>query len=72
MLCVTTPFTSPYTVALAARIRKAALALIIYDLYPDTLVMAGFLHPTSILTKFLRWTNQAMFSRLDSRSSAAT
>src|SRR5436190_605370 len=58
LLFVTTPFTTPYTVALAARIRKAASALIIYDLYPDTLVMAGFLHPSSILTKFLRWTNQ--------------
>lgn len=66
LLCVTTPFTTPYTVALAARIRRAASALIIYDLYPDSLVMAGFLHPSSILTKFLRWTNQAMFTRLDS------
>jgi len=66
LLCVTTPFTTPYTVALAARIRKAASALIIYDLYPDSLVMAGFLHPSSVLTKLLRWTNQMMFSRLDS------
>ena len=54
LLCVTTPFTLPYTVALAARLRKAASALIIYDLYPDTLVMAGFLRANSILTRFLR------------------
>lgn len=66
LLCVTTPFTTPYTVALAAKLRKAASALIIYDLYPDSLVMAGFLHPSSVLTKLLRWTNQMMFSRLDS------
>jgi glycosyltransferase involved in cell wall biosynthesis len=65
LLCVTTPFTLPYTVALAARLRKAASALIIYDLYPDTLVMAGFLDAASILTKWLRSANKVMFQSLD-------
>lgn len=65
LLCVTTPFTLPYTVALAARLRKAASALIIYDLYPDTLVMAGFLGASSILTKWLRSANEVMFRWLD-------
>ncbi len=66
LLCVTTPFTTPYTVALAARLRRAASALIIYDLYPDSLVMAGFLRPSSILAKLLRWTNNVMFGWMDS------
>ncbi len=66
LLCVTTPFTLPYAVALAARLRKAASALIIYDLYPDTLVMVGFLSPSSILTRLLRWVNNVMFHWLDS------
>jgi glycosyltransferase involved in cell wall biosynthesis len=65
LLCVTTPFTLPYTVALAARLRKAASALIIYDLYPDTLVMAGFLSASSILTRWLRSANEVMFQWLD-------
>jgi glycosyltransferase involved in cell wall biosynthesis len=65
LLCVTTPFTLPYTVALAARLRKAASALIIYDLYPDTLVMAGFLQANSILTRFLRAANKTMYQWLD-------
>jgi glycosyltransferase involved in cell wall biosynthesis len=65
LLCVTTPFTLPYTVALAARLRKAASALIIYDLYPDTLVMAGFLRASSTLTKWLRSANKNMFQWLD-------
>jgi glycosyltransferase involved in cell wall biosynthesis len=65
LLCVTTPFTLPYTVALAARLRKAASALIIYDLYPDTLVMAGFLGASSILTRWLRSANEVMFQWLD-------
>ncbi len=65
LLCVTTPFTLPYTVALAARLRRAASALIIYDLYPDTLVMAGFLSASSTLTKLLRSANGVMFRWLD-------
>ncbi len=65
LLSVTTPFTLPYTVTLAARLRKAASALIIYDLYPDTLVMAGFLRATSILTRWLRSANEIMFGWLD-------
>ncbi|MDB5875975.1 MAG: glycosyltransferase WbuB [Ramlibacter sp.] len=65
LLCVTTPFTLPYTVALAARLRKAASAVIVYDLYPDTLIMAGFLSASSFLTRWLRTANQVMFRWLD-------
>ena len=65
VLCVTTPFTLPYAVALAARLRGASAALIIYDFYPDSLVMAGFLRPTSMLTKIMRWANKVMFEGLD-------
>lgn len=65
VLCVTTPFTLPYAVALAARLREASAALIIYDFYPDSLVMAGFLRPTSMLTKIMRWANKVMFQGLD-------
>jgi glycosyltransferase involved in cell wall biosynthesis len=65
LLSVTTPFTLPYAVTLAARMRKAASALIIYDLYPDTLVMAGFLRATSVLTRWLRSANATMLRWLD-------
>lgn len=65
LLSVTTPFTLPYTVTLAARLRKAASALIIYDFYPDSLVMAGFLRANSVLTRLLRFANRTMFRLLD-------
>jgi len=65
LLSVTTPFTLPYTVTLAARLRRAASALIIYDLYPDSLVMAGFLRANSLLTRLLRFANRTMFRLLD-------
>jgi len=66
VVSVTTPFTAPYAVTLAARLCKAASSLIIYDLYPDTLTMTGFLRPSSTLNKLLRWSNKIMFSWLDS------
>ncbi len=65
VLTVTAPFTLPYAVALAARRRKAASTLIMHDLYPDTLVMARLLRPTSLLTRGLRSVNEAMFAWLD-------
>jgi glycosyltransferase involved in cell wall biosynthesis len=65
LLSVTTPFTLPYTVTFAARLRKAASALIIYDLYPDTLVMAGFLEANSFLTRKLHVANNTMLRWLD-------
>jgi len=36
-----------------------------YDFYPDTLVMAGFLHPSSIITKIMRRANTVMYEWLD-------
>jgi glycosyltransferase involved in cell wall biosynthesis len=65
LLSVTTPFTLPYTVTIAARLRKAASVLIIHDFYPDSLVMAGLLSATSFLTRLLRSANKMMFRRLD-------
>ncbi len=65
LLSVTTPFTLPYTVTLAARLRKAASALIIYDFYPDSLVMAGFVSADAFLTRLLRFANRVMFRLLD-------
>ena len=65
LLSVTTPFTLPYTVTIAARLRKAASALIIYDFYPDSLVMAGFLRANSFLTRCLRLANRTLFRWLD-------
>jgi glycosyltransferase involved in cell wall biosynthesis len=65
VLSVTTPFTSPYAVALAAKLRRASAALIIYDFYPDSLIMAGFLQPTSVVAGTMRWANKLMFGWLD-------
>src|SRR5258707_5186946 len=41
VLTVTAPFVLPYAVAAAARLRRARSILIMHDLYPDVLVMAG-------------------------------
>jgi colanic acid biosynthesis glycosyl transferase WcaI len=63
--CVTNPFTMPYAVVLAAKLRGAATALLIYDLYPEALEAAGFIRSTSVLNRLLRLLNGLMFKALD-------
>jgi colanic acid biosynthesis glycosyl transferase WcaI len=64
-LTVTAPFMLPYAVAAAARLKRARSALIMHDLYPDVLVMAGLLKPASIPARAIRAANALMFRALD-------
>lgn len=64
-LTVTAPFMLPYAVAAAAKLKRARSALIMHDLYPDVLVMAGLLKPSSIPAKAMRAANALMFRALD-------
>lgn len=65
VFCVTTPFTLPYGVMLAARLRGAATVLLIYDLYPEALQAAGLAQPSSLTARAIRRANAMMFRRLD-------
>lgn len=65
VLTVTAPFMLPYAVAAAARLRGARSALIMHDLFPDVLVMAGLLKPGSIVTRTMRFANSLMFRALN-------
>lgn len=65
VLCVTAPFTLPYAVVLAAKLRRAATLLLIYDLYPEALEAAGLIKPTSVAARLLRFANSLVFPRLD-------
>ena len=62
---VPAPFTLPYATAAAARIKRARSVLIMHDLYPEVLVMAGLLRATSIFTTLMRATNSLMFRALN-------
>ena len=62
---VTAPFMLPYAVVAAARLKRARSALIMHDLYPDVLVMAGLLKPGSVLARAIRGMNVLMFRGLD-------
>ena len=66
VLCVTAPFTLPYAVVLAAKLRRASAVLVIYDLYPEALVMAGFVQPTSLIARSIRFANGILFGALNS------
>jgi colanic acid biosynthesis glycosyl transferase WcaI len=64
-LTVPAPFMLPYAVAAAARVKRARSALIMHDLYPDVLVMAGLLRSSSFLAKAIRGANALMFRALN-------
>ncbi|AMA59242.1 glycosyltransferase family 4 protein [Bradyrhizobium sp. CCGE-LA001] len=65
VLTVTAPFMLPYAVAAAARLKGARSALIMHDLFPDVLVMAGLLKPGSFVTRTMRAANSLMFRALN-------
>ena len=65
VLTVTAPFMLPYAVAAAARLRGARSALILHDLFPDVMVMAGLLKPGSIVARAMRAANALMFRALN-------
>lgn len=65
VLCVTTPFALPYPVVLATKWRRAKAVLLIYDLYPEALVMAGLVQPQSMVAKAIRFANGQLFPALD-------
>jgi colanic acid biosynthesis glycosyl transferase WcaI len=65
VFCVTTPFTAPYAVVLAAKLRGAATALLIYDLYPETLEKTGIIKPSSLTARLIRVANAFLFGSLD-------
>jgi putative colanic acid biosynthesis glycosyltransferase WcaI len=64
VFCVTTPFTLPYAVVLAARLRRASAVLLIYDLYPEALEAAGLIEPSSLPARLLRLANARMYRAL--------
>ena len=65
VLTVTAPFMLPYAVAAAAWLKSARSALILHDLFPDVLVMAGLLKPRSIVAGVMRAANSLMFRALN-------
>ena len=64
-LTVTAPFMLPYAVVAAAKFKRARSALIMHDLFPDVLVMAGLLKPGSIPAKAIGALNALTFRALD-------
>jgi glycosyltransferase involved in cell wall biosynthesis len=64
-LTVPAPFMLPYAFAAAAKLKGARSVLIMHDLYPDVLIMAGMLKPDSLLSKAMHALNAPMFRALD-------
>lgn len=64
-LTVPAPFMLPYAFAAAARLKGAKSVLIMHDLYPDVLILAGLLKPESVLARVMHALNAMMFRALD-------
>ena len=56
-LTVTAPFMLPYAVVAAAKLKRAKSVLIMHDLFPDVLVVAGILRPNSLIARAIRGAN---------------
>jgi colanic acid biosynthesis glycosyl transferase WcaI len=65
VVCITSPFTLPYTVLLAAKLRGAMTLLLIHDLYPEALEAAGLIHAKSFAARLIRFANTLLFRSLD-------
>ncbi|MCA6117736.1 glycosyltransferase family 4 protein [Bradyrhizobium sp. WSM 1738] len=64
-LTVPAPFMLPYAFAAAVKLKGARSVLVMHDLYPDVLIMAGLLKPDSLLAKAMHALNAPMFRALD-------
>lgn len=64
-LTVTAPFLLPYAVVAAAKLKRARSVLIMHDLFPEVLVVAGVISSNSVVAKILQGMNRLMFHSLD-------
>lgn len=65
VFCVTTPFTLPYFIVLAAKLRGSAAVVLIYDLYPDALIAAKIIKHSSLAARLIRMMNGFVFRAAD-------
>ncbi|MBI3434472.1 MAG: glycosyltransferase family 4 protein [Proteobacteria bacterium] len=65
VIVVTAPFLLPYSTVLAAWIKRAPTALIVFDLYPDAIIAAGLITPNSLLARLVRRFNEWLYRALD-------
>lgn len=64
VITVTAPFLLPYAVVAAAYIKRAKSILVLHDLFPDVLIVAGVTGPNSVVARALRAANYLMFGGL--------
>ncbi len=65
VLVVTNPPTLPFVALLACKLRRAKLILRIEDAYPDAMVAAGMVRPTSLIVRFLNVLHRSLYRNAD-------
>lgn len=65
ILVVSNPPIAPILTAFVSGIRKIPFYILVFDLYPDALMQAGFVTKTNMLFRFWRKLNHRYFSRAE-------
>lgn len=65
VLVATNPPVSPFLVALACRLRRAKCVLLVQDVYPETLVAAGMLDRSSLITRVVNRLNRSLYRAME-------
>jgi len=65
VFAVTNPPSLPYAVWLSAKIRRAKPVLIVHDIYPEILSVAGLIGEKRLLYRFMRWVSHSLTARFD-------
>jgi glycosyltransferase involved in cell wall biosynthesis len=65
VLVATNPPVSPFLIALACRLRRAKCVLLVQDVYPETLVAAGMLDPSSLVTRAVNRLSKRLYLAME-------
>jgi colanic acid biosynthesis glycosyl transferase WcaI len=60
-LVVTNPPLLPFLTMLACRLRGLKMVLLIHDVYPDVMVLAGLISPDGILARIIEWFTRGLY-----------
>jgi glycosyltransferase involved in cell wall biosynthesis len=61
LLVVTNPPTLPFVAAIVARLRAAALLVLVHDVYPDVMIASRMISRDGVAARLLRWLSRRLY-----------
>jgi colanic acid biosynthesis glycosyl transferase WcaI len=65
VIVVTNPPLLPFSIYVAAKLRRASVAVLVHDLYPEAAILAGVIEPASPLARLWMRASDWLFRRVD-------